>query len=551
MKTLVIFWVVLIFFHTSCTLINNEKKDKSKEIGAAILASQTSSDNQKAIVRGILQNPFGNPLPNLTMEFTKTSGIGTQQLLSTDNISSDGNGKWNFLAEIGSYKVAVRKNDDSVVGTFKLSVDAYELSKVKVSEESNLKVSITEVSAITADPNKMYSVGGRTQGLTSNGLVLVNTSGSISEELSVASGETAFTFNNKLSSGSLYSVEIKTQPSSLICIISNKSNIVLADIESIKIECCPSKQMGGGQLACPLELISNVSTFAGIVGTPGEEDGVGTLATFNGPSGITTDGTYLYVTDTNNHTIRKIEISSRRVTTLAGGGFEAFYDSIGKGALFNSPTGITTNGTNLYVSDTKNNAIRKIVISTAQVTTICSGQNYPTGITADGTNIYFGNNYNNDIAKIVISTDACTLLYNILNYTDPFGITTDGINLYYTSVYYDVIFKQLISSGSYSILAGGYYTPGNADGNTTNARFNNPYGIATDGTNLYVTDSGNHTIRKIDFNGEVTTIVGAGSIGADDGFKTSAKFYYPRGITTDGKNLYVTDYGNHTIRIIE
>jgi hypothetical protein len=61
----------------------------------------------------------------------------------------------------------------------------------------------------------------------------------------------------------------------------------------------------------------------------------------------------------------------------------------------------------------------------------------------------------------------------------------------------------------------------------------------------------NHLIRKIVIStGAVTTVAGTGSTGSTNGTGTSASFYHPTGITTDGTNLYVVDYGNHLIRKI-
>jgi len=78
-----------------------------------------------------------------------------------------------------------------------------------------------------------------------------------------------------------------------------------------------------------------------------------------------------------------------------------------------------------------------------------------------------------------------------------------------------------------------------------------PYGITTDGTNLYVVDKGNNRIRKIVIStGAVTTLAGS-SQGSTDATGTSARFYRPRGITTDGTNLYVSDSDIHRIRKIE
>ena len=110
--------------------------------------------------------------------------------------------------------------------------------------------------------------------------------------------------------------------------------------------------------------------------------------------------------------------------------------------------------------------------------------------------------------------------------------------------------NNLSLSTAVTTLAGS--SSGSTDATGTSARFNYPNGITTDGTNLYVTDNGNHKIRKIVIStGVVTTLAGSGVYGNTDATGTSAEFYYPRGITTDGTNLYVSDTYNHRIRKIE
>ena len=86
---------------------------------------------------------------------------------------------------------------------------------------------------------------------------------------------------------------------------------------------------------------------------------------------------------------------------------------------------------------------------------------------------------------------------------------------------------------------------GTDDGFGDAARFDEPRGIFTDGTDVYVADSRNNTIRKIDLStGEVTTFAGiAGTAGSDDGTRAAATFFRPIAITSDGTNLYVADYG--------
>jgi actin-related protein len=133
------------------------------------------------------------------------------------------------------------------------------------------------------------------------------------------------------------------------------------------------------------------------------------------------------------------------------------------------------------------------------------------------------------------------------------GITTDGTNLYVADFGNHQIRKIVIDNGTVTTFAG-TGSVGSTDNTTgTSAGFNNPRGITTDGTNLYVGDAGNHLIRKIVIdNGTVTTLAGTGSIGSTDNTTgTLASFKFPSGMTTDGTNLYVVDQSNNLIRKIE
>ena len=168
-----------------------------------------------------------------------------------------------------------------------------------------------------------------------------------------------------------------------------------------------------------------VTTLAGPgVGTTtaGDTDGTGNAARFNLPNAITTDGTNLYVADLNNHKIRKIQISNGAVTTLAGPApgtvVAGDTDAVGTAARFNSPAGITTDGTYLYVTEGSSHKIRRIRISDGSVTTIAgpaqgsssSGDtdgvgtsarfNFPVGITTDGTRLFVSEFNNNKIRRI-------------------------------------------------------------------------------------------------------------------------------------------------------
>ena len=160
-----------------------------------------------------------------------------------------------------------------------------------------------------------------------------------------------------------------------------------------------------------------VSTFAGSTAgtTAGTTDGVsGTSARFDHPNAIAADATNLYVADTNNHAIRKIIISTGAVSTLAGTiGSLGSTDATGSSARFKGPAGIVAKGVNVYVSDTLNNTVRQVVISSGVVTTLAgtagsSGStngvgaaalfNGPTGIVADASsNLYIADTNNQTI----------------------------------------------------------------------------------------------------------------------------------------------------------
>ena len=135
------------------------------------------------------------------------------------------------------------------------------------------------------------------------------------------------------------------------------------------------------------------------------------------------------------------------------------------------------------------------------------------------------------------------------SFDNPMGITTDGTNLYVADYGNHRIRKIVIDNGTVTTIAGS--SQGYTDATGTSARFYRPRGITTDGTNLYVADMFNHRIRKIVIdNGTVTTIAGQSDNGSADGIGTAASFWNPYQITTDGTNLYVVDGWNNTIRKI-
>jgi len=272
-----------------------------------------------------------------------------------------------------------------------------------------------------------------------------------------------------------------------------------------------------------------VTTLAGS-GYFGSIDAKGFSASFSYPMGITTDGENLYVVDAGSHKVRQIVIATGDVTTVAGSGSVGATDASGAAAQFNQPFGITTDGTNLYVADSGNNKIRKIALLTGEVTTLAGSGvagstdsvgtvatfNSPTGITTDGTRLFVADTGNNKIRQIILSTGEVTTLAGsglywnndlfdtitsswtgpAAHFRSPAGITTDGTYLYVCDADNNQIRKIGISTGTVTTLTGsGAF--GSLDGTGTEASFSQPVGITTDGTSLYTTESLNNLIRKI------------------------------------------------------
>jgi sugar lactone lactonase YvrE len=187
-----------------------------------------------------------------------------------------------------------------------------------------------------------------------------------------------------------------------------------------------------------------------------------------------------------------------------------------------------------------------------------SDLNMPMGITrdADG-NLYVVDSHNHTIRKVTANGAITTIAGTpgmsgsadgagtAARFNDPSNIAIDGArNLYVTDTGNHII-RKITPAGVVSTLAGTAGSKGNADGIGAAAQFNQPWGIAADAAgNVYVADAENYLIRKIEPSGAVTTFAGTrGARGNADGTVASATFRGPRGIAFDGAgNLYVTDW---------
>jgi hypothetical protein len=322
------------------------------------------------------------------------------------------------------------------------------------------------------------------------------------------------------------------------------------------------------------------SAVTTIASTSAGTDGVGPAARFGEPGQVATDGTNVFVADPSAHTIRKIVIATGAVTTLAGtSGRTGITDGIGAAARFRNPAGVTTDGVNVYVADSGSHRIRKIVVATREVTTLAGGDtagaadgtgsaarfDNPGAITMDASHLYVADTWNHAIRKIEIASGVVTTIAGgsagsadgtglAAQFRFPGGIAVDGTNLYVADTLNHAVRKVVIATGVVTTIAGSVdASNGSTDASGLSARFDSPTGISTDGTNLYVGDYGNHTIRKVVIaSGVVTTIAGAaGTKGTGDGQGASARLFYPWGVANDGVRLFVGDSNGATLRVLE
>jgi DNA-binding beta-propeller fold protein YncE len=277
-------------------------------------------------------------------------------------------------------------------------------------------------------------------------------------------------------------------------------------------------------------------------------------------------GQFLYITQSNGGSIRRLDLVNSTATLLAGNDRDVgFANGPGASALFDFPRGLLLTEGALLVADSSNRQIRKLDLSTNAVTTFAGSNqpaafNGPRGVTTVGNVLYVTDARGGVIRKVSMETgDTATLADAtgaIPTFTEPCGITTDGTHLYVVDGNRNTISRITIATADAKVLAGSKSTAGAADGIGTAATFNAPQGIAIDSNHehLYVADQGNHLIRKIAIaTGQVTTIAGSTESGSVDGVGPAARFNMPADlvVASNGAALYVSDGENNTIRRLD
>jgi DNA-binding beta-propeller fold protein YncE len=325
-----------------------------------------------------------------------------------------------------------------------------------------------------------------------------------------------------------------------------------------------------------------ITTFAGNgTGWYGGDGGPATGAMLHNPTGVAVNPATgdVYISDNANNRIRKVTRTSGVITTVAGTGAAGYAGdgAAATGAQLNGPYGVAVDsfGNNLYIADTNNNVIRKVNFASGNISTVAgngtvgnfgdgglatSAQLYhPTGIALDGTDasndLYIADSGNQEIRRVASATGVITTVIGTGNvgYTGcsvgPFGIpaaavglhTPTGISIDITRDFFIADYGnqcvRVIDAGTDAFALGnGVASYGGDGGPAANAELNYPTGVAADAVAgvVYIADYGNHRVRAVAYASPliISTFAGTGTPGfsGDGGLATGAQLYNPTGV---------------------
>ena len=265
-------------------------------------------------------------------------------------------------------------------------------------------------------------------------------------------------------------------------------------------------------------------------GSIGKDDGDFDKATFNHPQGMALSGDTLYVADTENHMIRRIDLKARKVETIAGTGEQAHQILSGGGdaktIALNSPWDLQIVGRSLYIA----------MAGPHQVWVLDLDKN--------AINFYAGSPHGQE-ARVDGNLQESA-------FAQPSGITTDGKRLYTAdSEISSIRSVDLSPNGKVMTLVGGdLFEFGDRDGIGDEVRLQHPLGVTYDNGSLFVADTYNHKIKKINISQRsAESWLGTGKPGLKDG--KSPQFYEPGGLSIANGKMYIADTDNQAIRVVD
>lgn len=339
-----------------------------------------------------------------------------------------------------------------------------------------------------------------------------------------------------------------------------------------------------------------ISTVAGNGSQDFKGDGgAATVASLSNPRAIAVDGEgNIYISDSSNNRVRKVNAATGAITTVAGKGTRDFSGDGGPAtkASLAFPMGLTLDREgNLFIADARNQRIRRVDAKTGIITTVAGqgirglgGDNgpalsallaYPTSVAVDEAgNLYIADSENGGIRRVdrktgIISsvvgegtpgakTDSggTPTIRGLL--VAPVGLTYDGKgSLYVADAFLNRVKKVEVATHKVTIVAGkGVNQYCGDNGPAKEACLNQPAGVALDAEgNVYIADAGNDRVRRVDAkSGVVTTVAGTGQRGfsGDNGPATKANLAFPTGVTIDPKGrIVIVEPNNNRARRLE
>ncbi|HEY9284496.1 MAG TPA: IPT/TIG domain-containing protein, partial [Pyrinomonadaceae bacterium] len=464
---------------------------------------------------------------------------------------------------------------------------------------SHLTITFTATRAVELPPPALESIGTAraVQGQTLQVALL-------GRNTNWAHGQTRASFGGEVSVGGAPSGEFGlltvTSPTTAVADVTVSPAAALAP-RAVRVT---TSAQGGGQgetvslsnaftvaAATPPGAATNVvSTIAGQAGSADFADGAGAAARFRNLTAIAVGpDDAVYAADAGNHRIRVVREQPNQhgamemmVSTLAGDGTAGFADGVGAAARFNNPQGVAVDGGGaVVVADTDNNRVRRIAADGTVSTIAGDGTpgfqngagaqarfNAPRGVAVDAHgNIYVADTGNAAVRVITTAGEVRTAAGDGTvgsgdspgaRFDGLAGVAADGERIYvYLADTGNHRIRRLDASDTVITIAGA--ERGFADGTAAQARFAEPSGIAIDGAGkIIVADAVNSLVRQIDPDlaaggapAAVTTLAGTGERSAADGAGSLARFHLPRGVAVAKSSaVIVADTGNHTLRRI-
>lgn len=261
-------------------------------------------------------------------------------------------------------------------------------------------------------------------------------------------------------------------------------------------------------------------------GAAGAADGAYDKANFFRPQGLALDGDSLYVADTENHLLRKVDLKTRTIKTLAGTGKQSneyFETGPARTVGLNSPWDLQLVGRTLYIAMAGPHQIWKLDLEKLEVSTYAgSGRE----ARRDGPLLEAG-------------------------FAQPSGLATDGKRLFVADSESNIVRAIEFETGMVTTLVGGdLFDFGDVDATGNDVRLQHPLGLLALGDKVLIADTYNHKIKQLDPETRtVKSLFGGGGPGQTDG--SPASFYEPAGLSVANGKLYIADTNNHAIRVVD